>query len=323
MITLHPGFNVLYYGFYIEGLRRVFGVNVFRLSRHKFPDVGEWQLAFIAGGRKVVIAAEDSPVFVPALLDWCDIYAKVNIDADALPDEYRNKILSIAPSFGVRIAPVGLFFQSVIHSPELWHHPAMLVRRLRQYAGQYRYRLPLHAHSPAQADDAYLFFIASIWKREQEGANRARAAYIEAVRASGIPHTAGFAPRSSDPVLGYEALTLPAPVPYPTYYQEARRSTVVFNTPAVESCHGWKLGEYLAWGKCILSTPLTRSLPAPLVHGQHIHIVEPSAEAINDGLRYLLDHPDYRHALERYARAWWDEYGTPAQVIRRIMLLPE
>ena len=37
------------------------------------------------------------------------------------------------------------------------------------------------------------------------------------------------------------------------WISKTKQSAIVFNTPAFWSCHGWKLGEYLAMGKCIIS----------------------------------------------------------------------
>ncbi len=85
------------------------------------------------------------------------------------------------------------------------------------------------------------------------------------------------------------------------WLQKTKQSAVVFNTPAFWNCHGWKLGEYLAMGKCILSTDLSNDLPCPLEHGVNIHIVENSELAMREALCYILSHPDYRHALEQEA----------------------
>ena len=86
----------------------------------------------------------------------------------------------------------------------------------------------------------------------------------------------------------------------------------MFNTPAFWDCHGWKLGEYLALGKCIVSTKLSNDLPYPLEHGVNIHLVENTEEAMREAIEYIISHPDYRHKLERGAREYWEKWGTPA-----------
>ena len=99
-------------------------------------------------------------------------------------------------------------------------------------------------------------------------------------------------------------------VPMKEWMAKTKRSMLVFNTPAFWDCHGWKLGEYLALGKCIVSTALSNDLPAPLEHGVHIHFVENGQEAVKEAVKYLIDHPDYRTRLEKGARAYWEQYGS-------------
>ena len=99
--------------------------------------------------------------------------------------------------------------------------------------------------------------------------------------------------------------------PFALWIEKTKRSALVFNTPAFWDCHGWKLGEYLALGKCIVSTKLSNDLPHPLEHGVNIHFVEKSEESMCEAVEYILTHPDYRHKLEKGAREYWETYGTP------------
>ena len=90
----------------------------------------------------------------------------------------------------------------------------------------------------------------------------------------------GFAPGKDDISDRFNKLTINLKYSGYEYLSNTKRSLVVFNTPAVQSCFGWKLGEYLALGKAIISTPLTNTLPSPLVHRKHIHIVNGSKKSM-------------------------------------------
>jgi glycosyltransferase involved in cell wall biosynthesis len=85
---------------------------------------------------------------------------------------------------------------------------------------------------------------------------------------------------------------------YSEYLEKTKKSLFVFNTPAVFECHGWKLGEYMAMGKAIISTPLSNDLPESLKHGENIHFVN-SEEEIKDAIQLLLKDEDYRNKLEK------------------------
>lgn len=104
-----------------------------------------------------------------------------------------------------------------------------------------------------------------------------------------------------------------------TYIQETQRSFVVFNTPSVLECHGWKLPEYLCMGKAIISTPLTRAMPGlGLQHGEHIHYIR-SVDDIPHAISAIKNDCAYRHRLEKNARAYYERYLSPESIIRRVM----
>jgi hypothetical protein len=62
----------------------------------------------------------------------------------------------------------------------------------------------------------------------------------------------------------------------------------VIKTHSVQNCHGWNLGEYLALGKAIVSTPLSSNLPEKLVHGKNIHFISNISE-LKVAIIFLLD----------------------------------
>jgi glycosyltransferase involved in cell wall biosynthesis len=85
-------------------------------------------------------------------------------------------------------------------------------------------------------------------------------------------------------------------------------------------CHGWKLGEYLALGKAIISTPISNDLPLSLVHGENIHIVENNFEEIRKAIILIIKDDEYRHKLEKGAHLYWEKYGTPSKSLELLGL---
>jgi glycosyltransferase involved in cell wall biosynthesis len=102
------------------------------------------------------------------------------------------------------------------------------------------------------------------------------------------------------------------------YIEKTKLSAFVFNTPAVLNCHGWKLGEYLAMGKAIISTPLSNKLPGELKHGENIHIIS-SNDEMAAAIDLLLKDSNYRKKLENGARRYYLKYANPEAVIRNIL----
>ena len=102
------------------------------------------------------------------------------------------------------------------------------------------------------------------------------------------------------------------------YIRKTKESVVVFNTPSVCECHGWKLAEYLCMGKAIISTPLTREMPSPLVHGKHVHFVN-SVEEIYDAVVKINSDEHYRKKLQEGARQYYVKWIAPEIVIQRLL----
>jgi glycosyltransferase involved in cell wall biosynthesis len=120
-------------------------------------------------------------------------------------------------------------------------------------------------------------------------------------------------------VKGYEALAGKPFEPMDVYMGKIMDSLMVFNTPAVKKCHGWKLPEFLAWGKAIITTPMWRMLPAPMVDGEDVIVTDGSIGDLSEKVQAVMSDPILRKRLEQNARKYYDTYLTPERVISRIL----
>ena len=100
--------------------------------------------------------------------------------------------------------------------------------------------------------------------------------------------------------------------------EKTKNSMFVFNTPSVDNCHGWKLGEYLAMGKAIISTPISNQLPEKLMHAENIHIIKTTKE-LGEAIDLLMKNRKYREKLENGATQYFYKYAKPKSVIEYIM----
>jgi glycosyltransferase involved in cell wall biosynthesis len=321
-VVVYPGFNAYYYSFYLEGILEAFAGRV-RFSAKGFPAFASNKLAFrvVRAGTeaRVLVDATDRSRLDSEALAWSDIYGKVNRRSADVPSEAASKVLAIGPSFPFRVWSPARSWQFAFRSYLQARRGLESVREhFANWRRQYRYALPPSEFRPAPSADRFVFSSNSLWKDDME-TNHQRAAFFEACRSiEGLEFEGGFNPRSRGEVPGFEKYSTSRRYPISEYIQKTRRSAVVFNTPAVFECHGFKLGEYLALGKAIISTPLKRELPAPLVHGEHVHFVD-SPDAMPAAIRRILDDRRYRGALESGARAYFDQYLRPRPVIERLV----
>ena len=354
-IIVDPRSNYSYGSFYLYELRRLFGhsnvlfdIKPFR----KLKDIGN-DMRFIAISdsniqTKYFIHTNDPYHISKEDYEWCDIYGCVNANYTHYPKEQYPKLKSLVPSFGIRIEEslLKVLLESCKLLLSVWPYVISRTewnkvtkqaqcnkwRNLKHYFSRryktWKNRLPYTCYNnELKSEDNYIFFLSTLWYNNEwncndEGVNKRRANFIRACKSiPNIEFEGGLlADNSSSKSLFADVLAINGE-PFPQWIEKTKRSSIVFNTPAFWDCHGWKLGEYLAMGKCIISTQLSNDLPYPLEHGKNIHFVENSEQAMKDAIEYIIAHPDYKHSLEQGAREYWSQYGTPEASLKLLGII--
>jgi hypothetical protein len=266
--------------------------------------------------KKIIIDFTDSSLINQTALDWCDIYGKINLEASQM---HLEKVVAIGPSFGIQI--FGLY-------KTLWFACSNLIKAYHRipnkrkffsdYKAQWK-RPQLTDYRYQVSSGSFVFFMASLWKQEPE-TNSYRAHFIKSCRdEQRLTFEGGFAPRTRNDIQGYEPLTTQQRIGITAYLNKTSKSLFVFNTPAVKSCHGWKLAEYLCLGKAIISTPLTRQLPSPLVDKQQLLYSQGDEQSLSKQIDLLITDASLRHNLETEARSYFETHLEPTQVIKRMV----
>lgn len=332
---VNPLNHIAYASYYIYALRKVLGKASVWFDCTPFRDLSvESQqsrgLLFTlrqAGSPEIkyFICGNDSYRIEEEIYDWCDVYASVNANFGKTPG--RAKLVSLVPSFGVKVWGMGgtvlRALSNAVHYQRIVHD-----RKVKTFIGNYKRLLdrPFYADmAPEPSSSDYVFFCSTLWYNDEYNqndrkVNARRANFIRACKGiDSIRFEGGFVPQQgrSSSELFADCLSATS-YPYRTWLQKTKQSALVFNTPAFWDCHGWKLGEYLALGKAIISTPLSNDLPAPLTHGVNIHFVDDDIDSIREAITYIINHPDYKERLERGARAYWASYGTPDKSLELI-----
>jgi hypothetical protein len=329
-LVIHPGADPAYASLVLEGLAAALGERALRFGTEGFPRSvrsGRVFACYVTESpeRRAFLGFHDRADLDAAGLEWATVYGAVNVRPEDAPGRVESgrvesgrvesgRVDPLGPLFGIRLRSQRLMLRH--HAARLRHAtrprtPAAILGRGKAFVEHERRRTTIDRYRPVTSDPDYIFYIAWPWAKHPE-VNPPRVVFIEACRdAPGLAFEGGFAPRRRDDVA--EVLPFSAKRRYPigAYLARVGRSAVAFNNPAVHGCLGWKLGEFLALGKAIVSLPLDRALPAPLEHGEHLHLVDGSRAAIDDALdRLRRDHP-YRQRLERNARAWYERHLAP------------
>ncbi|MBF4465638.1 glycosyltransferase [Flavobacterium sp. LC2016-12] len=314
--------DVFYDSYYIKGLYELFGTIEYNIS--KFSGLNQGTFAFIIedgnnAPKKIIIDSKDSDRVDEFALNWCSVYGKVNYNPANLKFENVNKIRPIGPSFGIRIWNFfEMFYYLVLNffrfKKSISNKREFIANYWRQYK---RFSLKKYENKIASSKNE-VFFMNSLWKQEPE-TNKNRAMFIKVCKDSTKVHfEGGFAARKNGNNFGYENFVYSKRISLGLYLKKNKQSAFVFNTPAVLSCHGWKLAEFLALGKAIISTPHYNRMPADLINGKHvIYVSDP--DQLKEAIEKLVSDIDYKKSLEKQSREYFDHYLAPKKVISRLL----
>lgn len=335
-VYIDPSVRIEYSSFYIKGLYNVFGKENVNFSRKYFkqlkrkiePHSYDHYMAFVVVRKdeikKYIIDFRDKRSVKESAYQWCDKYAKINF-SDILTDKcYHDKMLSIPPGFGIKIwGKYDMAFNCFNNFLKCNFAPIVTLKtHLRDYYSQYkRPSLEEYTNDTIHIDNkTYVFMIGTLWTHKNciEGNNLFRKIFVETCKSMNINFEGGFFSSLNHPQYEeYKNLIFTKPYPIREYIEKTKKSSFVFNTPAVHDCHGWKLGEYLAMGKAIISSPLSNKLPENLVDGKNIHTISNPNE-LKEGISLLISDNSYRNKLENETKSYYLKYGSPKAVIEHL-----
>jgi glycosyltransferase involved in cell wall biosynthesis len=325
LVRVDPRFAPEHAAYYLRGILQRYSVPELPLSRSGFPDTytDNKPLAFVlrrgAEERNIYIAADDMPELDPVALEWADVYGKVNLEPSLVPPEGHAKVIPIGPSHALRLWDARGSLRMAWRTARLGGKLTDTREHYRRFWLQTRRRLDDLAYEPEPAQDAYVFYNGWLWAKHPE-ANAPRAEFMRVCRslAPAVDFEGGFQPRRRNDVPEYDDVIADRRYTLVEYLERIKRSTVVFNNPAAHHCLGWKLAEFLRLGKAIVTLPLSREMPAPIVHGEHVHVVDGTTTAIRDAVLSITSDAAYRRRLEQGARGYYLEHLAADRVIERL-----
>lgn len=335
-IFIDPRFSYYYASFYLYGLHQVYANCKF--EKKCFADLPFDELAHSndrllcymvkgnsGGARKIVIDYRDQTSIIDSFYDWADVYAKINVNEmeTIVPD--KSKLRLIAPGFGIRYYNLSqtlwnAFFNLLVIKKGHFGINVSAKDFLRDYLLTWYRRRPYkeyHLNSIKERDN-YVFFVSTLWRHKNciEHTNPLRALFMRTCKKLGIDFEGGFyisQSGNSSATDGYEDLLLAQRVELKDYIVKTRQSMFVYNVPSCLNCHGWKLGEFLAMGKSIISAPLYNELPGD---GKQIMLSVDSEEELEDAIELLTKDTEKRKIFEANALTYYKKYVSPEAVIQ-------
>ncbi len=317
-IKIDASSDFLYSSYYIYGFEKYIGGKNIKYSNKEFSKF-EHNNKFFAAiiykehiPKKLIIDFGDSEKIDMLAYDWSDIYAKINIKLDE--DENLNKLISIGPSFGVKFKSIFstliLLFTNLLKSRKRIQNKKKFIS---DYINTYIHRVKINSYENKKLIENKIFFLASIWKKETS-TNTYRKNFIEAcLNYQNIRFEGGFAPRNDNNNLEFEKY-IDKKYKLKEYINNIKGSKLVFNTPAVFSCHGWKLAEFCVLGKAIISTPLSRKMPGHFSENEHYILTDGSEVDLKNKINLVINNDDLRQKLQNNVLKYYEEFLEPTKV---------
>lgn len=270
--------------------------------------------------RSIAIDLQDQSYrFDRELLDRCDVYFKRSYHS---PD-----LAGFSGELRSRIRPLGL--NHAVAGPESrlpmaigWTRselaglrPGQVVKSVPRWARElvWRARLPLSTAfewPPDRKVEPAVFLQTRLWPPgstmdpDLERLNTERAALVRALReAFGRRFIGGIMPSPFARTCSPDLLTN-LPTHTRRYAKVNRRGLIGVNCRGLHDSTGFKLSEYLAAAKCIVSDPIRNELPEPLIEDRNMLTFRSPDECVAQCDR-LLSRPDDARAMRR---ANWEYY---------------
>ena len=102
------------------------------------------------------------------------------------------------------------------------------------------------------------------------------------------------------------------------YLSTLKKCLVAVTTTGLHQSTGWKLAEYVASARCIVTEPLEYALPNPLEENKNIITFHTPEECVQ-ACRKILDDPDFARQMRKNNAEYYQKYVKPSQLIDRCL----
>jgi len=249
------------------------------------------------------------------LLEWCDVYAKRNIDP-----RFTTPLQSKIVPFGLNMTCQSRRSALAVLAAIAAAFPSGFRPDLSDL---YRYlvtpRWKNFEYSPDLPVNDNILFQTRVWEPVDapgdEGINEERVALLRALRAEFKHRVVGGLVPTKFAKLHYPELTTDAPTRQPQYIQWAKQHGIAVYSRGLFDSIAFKMPEYLAASRCIVRDPIGQVLPAPLDFMSEYS----SPEACVVHCQNLLANPQRMKDQRKCSWDYYSKYVRTPTAIRRLL----
>ena len=269
----------------------------------------------IDGARLVIEVHDQSDKWCLPLLEWCDVYAKRNIDPK-ITTPLQHKIVPFGMNSACHSRRSALAVLGAISAAL----PSGFRPRLKDiyvYLVTPRWRdLEYHPDLPVNGN---VLFQTRVWEPidapGDEGINDERIALLRALKSEFKHRFVGGLVPTSYAREGYPDLLTNVSTRQPQYIQWAKHHGIAVYSRGLFGSIAFKMPEYLAASKCIVTDPIFYDLPSPLTHIP----VYTSPEACIAHCQELLSKPSLMREQRHASWDYYNKYLRAPTAMRRLI----
>jgi hypothetical protein len=300
-------------------------------------DAGHAHLdALVEGKLRLHFDTHDAEEIALGELEECDFYFKrsyLPAAVESLPAAERAKVLPLGLNYRVLPDIVDVF--AIRRALSMSGFSQLALSGIKQaldtsnrFGFQPRQRL-LESDPELEAAPNVLFLVAAYDPyddptRTREkiddriSINETRARCIRLLRdALGSRFTGGFG-RSTYTQQQYPDLIWPGSAAQENYLRVLRSFPICIASTGLHGSTGWKLAEYVALSKAIVSEPLIYAVPGDFGKGRNYLEFASPEECVQSAVR-LIEEPDLRRQLMRNNAAYYRDYLRPDVLVRNAL----
>jgi len=296
------------------------------------------QVKFRKSGENRLLAIDlldRSDSFEMGALKSCDIYLKRNYYEPhlmSLPNELRGKVIPFGLNYACRsFASIQRILATLV--PRfLWRlglPPRPGTKDIRKYTDTLWQFLSSPAprafeRNPEESMEPMILFQTRVWSpmdisENAHEINGERVALVRALRkAFGSRFLGGLVPTPYARQHYPNEISTHSPR-HSQYIKWGKKSLIGVNTRGLHDSLAFKLPEYLAASKCVVSCPLRNELPVPLIEGQHYLAFRTPEECV-DRCANLLHDSKLGAKLRKEAWEYYRREIEPAAHLRNCLM---
>lgn len=290
-------------------------------------------------------ARDRNTTFDRTALDVCEVYYKSNYHQQVIDD-------TLAPADAARIRPAGYFIpnnafadasdyrRSLAKTMLASFFPLGLettkhafkttegksvsrFRHLARRVNNTNQRLQLEDYEQAWGTppiENQVFFNGSAWDMfSWDSLINRRYEILKRIKAHPISKFVGGFRDTRDARSHFPDMVANPDYNHRQYFAEVGRSDIVLATLGLFDCLAWKVPEYMASGRTVISEPLINQLPAPVRHGEEMYFFQFDLSDFDRKFDQLVRSQELRRHIAAGARRYYETWIRPDVVMRRIL----